>query len=484
MLNPNSLEQNIYRNLAVQIQSGFYCEGNRFPSAQEIARLFNVSYGPAQRALKVLEKEGLIKIGRGKETIVLKKPYDNYLESDTFKKRILALIDLSEGLRLFSPAINFQGMCHMDLETELDSPLPENNRANQWKLQYRLFDESLSALGNQTLHGLYHDINAFVQSAFLDIFHASHTEEEENAYLNRLVKEYRNCLENCKNGNMAEAKKGLEALIDPFHITAEKYLAALPVDRTIQQAFSWSPQKGRTRYSDMIAIDLVRKINEGDHPAGSLLPNGAVLADIYHVSPITIRRTIGLLNRLGLAKTLNGIGTRVVSADNTGTSDNLKAIILGNNLKTFLEAYQLLVITSETLICYAFPHFPKELVDTLRQATTIEEPNIAITAITGSCLQGIVRHSPLASIREITSKLTLLLLNGSAIPYVNLPIDWKSESKKLAEALDAGDSHRFAGVFSRNLNEIFSIMKTRLKNMGVKNIDQIARPILDGQSSA
>lgn len=98
MPNSNSLEQNIYRNLAAQIQSGFYSKGNRFPPAQEIARLFNVSYGPAQRALKALEKEGLIKVGRGKETLVLKKPYENYLESDTFKKRILSLIDLSHSL--------------------------------------------------------------------------------------------------------------------------------------------------------------------------------------------------------------------------------------------------------------------------------------------------------------------------------------------------------------------------------------------------
>lgn len=479
MFNPNSLEQNIYRNLAAQIQSGFYSEGNRFPPAQEIARLFNVSYGPAQRALKALEKDGLIKVGRGKETLVLKKPYENYLESDTFKKRILSLIDLSKSLRLLSPAINLQGMYHMDLESELENPLPENNRIGQWRTQYRLFDNSLSALGNQTLHGLYHDINAFVESAFLDIFHVSFTEEEEKTYLNRLVNDYRTCLENCKNGKMAEAKKGLEALTDPFHITAEQYLATLPADRTIQQAFSWSPQKGRTRYSDMIAIDLVRKINEGTYPAGTLLPNGAVLADIYHVSPITIRRTIGLLNKLGAAKTVNGVGTRVVSDDNTDMSDSLKAMILGNNLKTFLEAYQLLVITSEPFIRHSFQHFPKELTGQIRKATTITESNIAISIITAVCLQGIVRYSPLASIREITSKLTLLLLNGSAIPHVKLSIDWTHSSKKLSEALDANDSHQFALAYSRILNEIFGIMKTHLKKIGVKNIEQIAQPLMN-----
>ena len=53
----NSQEQNIYRNLAAQIQSGFYSDGKRFPSVQEIARQFHVSYCPAQRALKELESE-------------------------------------------------------------------------------------------------------------------------------------------------------------------------------------------------------------------------------------------------------------------------------------------------------------------------------------------------------------------------------------------------------------------------------------------
>lgn len=184
MPNSNSLEQNIYRNLAAQIQSGFYSKGNRFPPHRKSRDCLTFPTGLRNEPLKALEKEGLIKVGRGKETLVLKKPYENYLESDTFKKRILSLIDLSHSLRLFSPAINLQGMYHMDLEKELENPLPENNRIEQWRTQYRLFDNSLSALGNQTLHGLYHDINAFVESAFLDIFHVSFTEDEEKSYLN------------------------------------------------------------------------------------------------------------------------------------------------------------------------------------------------------------------------------------------------------------------------------------------------------------
>ena len=74
MSNYHSQEQNIYRNLSVKIQMGFYDDGERFPSVKEIADQFHVSYCPAQKALKMLEKDRLIRLCRGSATKVLKKP--------------------------------------------------------------------------------------------------------------------------------------------------------------------------------------------------------------------------------------------------------------------------------------------------------------------------------------------------------------------------------------------------------------------------
>lgn len=48
---------------------------------------------------------------------------------------------------------------------------------------------------------------------------------------------------------------------------------------------------------------MICKISQKFYPVGTLLPNGAVLADIYHVSEITIRRTISLMNQLGVTQT-------------------------------------------------------------------------------------------------------------------------------------------------------------------------------------
>ena len=94
----SSQEQTIYRSLAGQLQLGFFQDGERFPSVQDIASYYQVSYCPAQRALKALERNGLIQLCRGKETVVLAKPHENYLDSHTFRRRLTALIDLSQDL--------------------------------------------------------------------------------------------------------------------------------------------------------------------------------------------------------------------------------------------------------------------------------------------------------------------------------------------------------------------------------------------------
>ena len=127
----NSQEQTIYYKLAERIQLGFYDDGQRFPTLQEIAQQFGVSYCPAQRALKALESDGLIQICRGKETHVLRKPYEHYLKSPLFAQRLLAIEDLCQSLSHLSPSISFQGLCILEaahLEPETLSRRPSGLR--------------------------------------------------------------------------------------------------------------------------------------------------------------------------------------------------------------------------------------------------------------------------------------------------------------------------------------------------------------------
>ena len=153
----------------------------------------------------------------------------------------------------------------------------------------------------------------------------------------------------------------------------------------------------------------------GVYPVGTLLPNGSVLADIYHVSEITMRRTIALLNKLGVAETVNGVGTRVIFQGDSTIPHKLKELTLDGNLKTFLEALQLLAITGESIMRYTFPHIHQSFLDKIVQATLVPDENRAMVDVVGIGLQAIVKCCPLAAIREIYSKITLQLLHGSVL---------------------------------------------------------------------
>lgn len=476
----NSQEQMIYRSLVGQIQLGFYQGCERFPSAQEIAHRYRVSYCPAQRALKTLEKDGLIRLCRGRETIILSRPYTDYLKSDVFYERVNALVDLNHALEILSPAICFQGMCNMD---NISPIISAADRSSLGKSLYRLFEQSLRALGNRTLMNLYYDIGSFVESAYLDILYTLHEENEANLLLYHLHQSYLQSFQACRNGRYHSAKQQLRNTGTLFFDEIQRYLNqnSMNMKRDSQVVFYWEPHKGRTQYCDDIAIDLICKINQGRYPVGSLMPKGAMLADIYHVSAITIRRTIARLNKLGVVKTINGVGTRVMFSGDTTILYKLKALTMDENLRSFLEALQLLSVTCEAVISYTFPYCTKEALWAISQAAAIKEQNAAMIATISACLQAIVHCCPIAAIRKIYGEITLLMLKGSVLRLDHTgkePIaGWNEISRAVLDSLATEDGARFAMVFRQLSEDNFLATKQSLQTVKVAGVEEVVAPI-------
>ncbi len=477
----SSQEQTIYRHLAGQIQLGFYDGGARFPSAQEIARKFRVSYCPAQRALKALAQAGLVQIGRGKETVVLRKPYEDYLQSDVFQSRAAAIADLCRSLAIISPAVTFQGMCRLHGGPP-DAWTPEGcGQIGQWRQLYDLFGRSLAALGSRTLLGLYYDISALTESAFLDIMHVTAGEKGGRAFVYQLGEMYLESYQSCQNGALPAAKARLEELNRLFFARIGEYFAQLPPADGPQTAFAWAPHKGRTRYCDLIAVDLLCKVRQGRYPLDTRLPHAETLADIYHVSPITIRRAIALLNQLGLTQTVNGVGTYVRGEGDAATWRKLKALAPDDSLRSFLEALQLLAITCGPVLGHTFPHMGAQALRDITQAAALPDANDAVIGAVGACLQAVVRCSPLAAVREIYSNLTLLLLNGSVLHLGGLERAADAEGVALAQALAkaaaSGDGADFAGAAGRLAEHLFLALKSHLTEIGATEVGPVAAPV-------
>ncbi len=481
MSHSNSQEQTIYRSLAGQIQLGFYQNGERFPSASEIASHFQVSYCPAQRALKALERDGLIKLNRGKATEVLSKPYEDYLKSPVFAQRAYALSYLIQALKLFSSSISFQGLCNMDYEW---APRQTTNEKDMpVKCLYQLFDQSLQSLGNQAVKNLYYDIGSFVGSAFKDILCKLYEGKELDAFWGNMTEAYYQSSQACCNQQYDDAKERLELMESIFYKKLLTYFQ-MPFpdpDTADRESFKWEPYKGRLKYSDVIAIDLLRKINQGTYPLKTLLPNSTVLADIYHVSEITIRRTVKLLNQSGATKTQNGVGTYVICTCDSSILQKAKDLMIDEHFKTFLEALQFLAITCEKIIQATFSHISTASFDKILNAANIQDQHLSVVATISAFLQAIVHHCPIAAIREIYRKLTLLLLGGSILQFTEtgrkVPLAWSELSPLLKKSILTRDSKIFATVIYEIVENTFIITKEILTELGTLGVDQVRTPV-------
>ena len=81
---------------------------------------------------------------------------------------------------------------------------------------------------------------------------------------------------------------------------------------------------GEARY-EQIAVDLARKIVRGEFSVGQKLSGRSLLAGTYNVSPETIRRSIALLQNIGVVEAITGSGVYIKSRNWLGNmSENIK----------------------------------------------------------------------------------------------------------------------------------------------------------------
>lgn len=479
MSNYYSQEQTIYRNLLGKIQMGFYDYKEHFPSAKKIADQFHVSYCPAQRALKMLEKDGYIKLYRGSTTAVIKKPYENYLDTSIFKRRIPSLLDLCQSLDLISPALCSYNIHYFKKTVPSLSLRKFSSDQHIGRGLYQQFERSLDLFGNQTLLSLYYDIGSFSESAFLDILFSKYGREKADSFLQNIASEYADYILKQHEDTVIILQEKLKKLSGKFFAPIKEYLQDTEHETNCedQEIFHWEPRKGRTRYCDIVAIDIVCKINQNIYPVGTRLPNGRLLADIYHISEITVRRTITLLNKLGVTKTVNGVGTFVISPGGPDIAYKLKDLTLDGNLRDFLEALQILAITSGPVMLASFPHVPQKMLQELFESASINDEKKSLIHTVSIGLQAVVRHCPFAAIREIYRKLTLLLLKGSILRLEESGTEpvagWSKVSESIRKSCACGDYVQLAHTFQVLFQDNFSTSKQILLEIGVEGAEKI-----------
>lgn len=98
---------------------------------------------------------------------------------------------------------------------------------------------------------------------------------------------------------------------------------------------------GHSRY-EQIAIDIAQKIVRGEFRVGQKLSGRSLLAGTYNVSPETIRRSIALLQNIGVVEAITGSGIIIKSSKLakeylTEYNERQEIIDLRNRINDLLE---------------------------------------------------------------------------------------------------------------------------------------------------
>ena len=98
---------------------------------------------------------------------------------------------------------------------------------------------------------------------------------------------------------------------------------------------------GHSRY-EQIAIDIAQKIVRGEFHVGQKLSGRSLLAGTYNVSPETIRRSIALLQNIGVVEAVTGSGIIIQSSKLameylTEYNERQEIIDLRNKINDLLE---------------------------------------------------------------------------------------------------------------------------------------------------
>ena len=176
--------------------------------------------------------------------------------------------------------------------------------------------------------------------------------------------------------------------------------------------FCWNAYEKSSQQRYSLAIELLKDIRHGLYPEESFLPPPAKIAEARHVSVITIRRTLALLNQLGATQSVNGVGTKVMQTEDSSKLCDFSQPILKKRLLDFVQSLQILSLTCKRITEITMDAMDtteiqrwKEKLQTLKQIGRHE-------SVVYTSLEIIPQFAPIQAVREIYEQLLQLLLWG------------------------------------------------------------------------
>lgn len=344
MENGMELQQVIYHVLKTQIQFGVYRFGERLPTIEDAARLFMVSVKTIRAAYCHLQRDGYITISKS----VGVKVGISYSGQDAeayiqqfFTEQKDALLDLGRSMKLLFG--NAQWLGFKNASPELLDEIEELSAPDERMAPYimiRQLQAVYGVLGNDLLMRLVWQVFMFSMAPFLSI-------SGNLARLNQNRDPLLQMSALCREGNWPALRACVDAFQEQrgeaFHQFYASRIRRPAADR--QTVFAWSVYKKASQLCYSLGMEFLIAISLGKYPPDSLLPSLNTVAREKHVSINTVRRTMVLLNDIGAAKTVNGVGTRVLPPEEIVKNCDLSGVSAHKQLFSYAKSVHLLTLS-------------------------------------------------------------------------------------------------------------------------------------------
>lgn len=472
------LHQIIYGLLAAQIEFGTYRYKDPLPKMEEVSQWFSVSLGTVKTAYRQLKEKGYITSARKAGASVAVRFGDEQLEKNIqmyFSLRKDAVMDLCDSFGPLFSHLQWYGLKNASPE-QLDElerlcKQPQVLRPYVLAQHIRLIYGSLN---NDLLLRLIWQAYLFFQAPFLSLPSNIVTFEDTDGPLLDMIRL-------CRRRDWRGLWKTVETCQEQIAAAARRFY----VNRVTMEPpgepipFHWNIYQNSSQRCYSVAINLLKGFRLGIFTRDDFLPAPAEIAEHMQVSTITVRRTLTLLNQLGVIQSINGVGTKVLNTEESMKYCDFTQPVIQKRMRGFIQSLQILAMTCGACAKSVItdPHAVGQWKDRLAY---IKE-NDRFESVIFASFEIIPLYAQNRAVGEIYEKLLQFLLWGYPLRSMHgtreeINAYYLPHIDALQECLECGDWDRLATVLENLLFYELQFAAVRLEELGIKDAANLLIP--------
>lgn len=398
----------VYDYYEARILMGACRYGEVFPPLPQIAKGFQMAPRTVRVAFARLEKNGYVQISPRKPARVVYWADSAVIRENAaqyFVPRTEGIVDFCQsGKLLIEPVWEYaQGNLGEKVWAELKEKLAEEDKI-QLSVSTKLHILVFCALQNKLILNFYWELLRYIRFPYL-VRQALHEERDQEL----LVRGVDNETEFMREAFAGDFGAGVRNLLSFCSEAKEKYGLA----GTEQIPFRWNVYWHRPQLCYTMVSRIIMEVISGTYPAGTSLPSMPVLSKQLQMSYRTLRRTLSILDSLGIIRLHQGrVSDICMEIEQIDFSrPEVKA-----GFRIYRESLQFTALTVEPVLRYTLENVDQqargELTQAFKRLLGQNKSQGCFKVVTDF----VVERCPLAAVRECYSKLAELLVWG--YPFV------------------------------------------------------------------